>query len=160
MEGVMMRGRTSVAVAIRRPDDSIYLHEEALNPKLYQNRLFRLPFLRGLLLLWEMLVLGTRLMTIAANISSGAIDPATPSDTVPARANGDEPDKSNPYRVGAGLVPALATPPPLPDESERPPQIGGLALALTLVVSIGFAIVVFFLGPLLITGLLHRQIGE
>jgi uncharacterized protein YqhQ len=30
MEGVMMRGRTSVAVAIRRPDDSIYLHEEAL----------------------------------------------------------------------------------------------------------------------------------
>ncbi len=159
----MMRGRKTAAMAVRCPDNSIYLYEETLNPKLFQNRLFRLPFLRGILLLWEMLVLGTRLMTVATNIASGAIDPATPSDTVPARADRDEPDKSmtrNPYRVGAGLVPALVAPPPLPDESERPPQIGGLALVLTLAVSIGFAIVVFFLGPLLITGLLHRQIGE
>ena len=79
MEGVMMRGRNSAAVAIRRPDASIYLHEEALNPHLYQNRLFRLPFLRGLLLLWEMLVLGTRLMTFSANVASGAINPANSS---------------------------------------------------------------------------------
>src|SRR5579864_2123006 len=75
MEGVMMRGRMSAAVAIRRPDQSIYLHEEALNPRLYQNRLFRLPFVRGLLLLWEMLILGTRLMTFSANVATGAIDP-------------------------------------------------------------------------------------
>src|SRR5437870_11938086 len=79
MEGVMMRGRKSVAVAIRRPDNSIYLHEEALNPRLYQNRLFRLPFLRGLLLLWEMLVLGTRMMTFSANIATGALNPNAPS---------------------------------------------------------------------------------
>src|SRR5947209_12665231 len=75
----MMRGRTSAAVAIRRPDNSLYLYEEALNPRLYQNPLFRLPFLRGMLLLWEMLVLGTRLMTFSANIAAGAIDPDTPS---------------------------------------------------------------------------------
>src|SRR5437762_7624784 len=79
MEGVMMRGRRSVAVAIRRPDASISLHEEALNPRLYQNPLFRLPFLRGLLLLWEMLVLGTRLMTFSANIATGALNPETPA---------------------------------------------------------------------------------
>src|SRR5947207_10753723 len=75
MEGVMMRGRASAAVAIRKPDQCIYLYEEALNPRLYQNRLFRLPFLRGLLLLWELLVLGTRLMTMSANIATGAVDP-------------------------------------------------------------------------------------
>src|SRR5215471_21336088 len=74
MEGVMMRGRRSAAMAIRRPDDSIYIYEEALNPRLYHNRLFRLPFLRGILLLWEMLVLGTRLMTLSANIASGAVN--------------------------------------------------------------------------------------
>src|SRR5215831_11439705 len=79
IEGVMMRGRRSAAMAIRRPDGSMYLYEEALNPRLYQNRLFRLPFLRGMLLLWEMLVLGTRLMTLSANIAAGAIDPGTPS---------------------------------------------------------------------------------
>src|SRR5215471_5488906 len=88
MEGVMMRGRRSVAVAIRRPDGSIYLYEEALNPRLYQNRLFRLPFLRGVFLLWEMLVLGTRMMTLSANIASGAIDPSafsSDSETSSAR---------------------------------------------------------------------------
>src|SRR5947207_14226078 len=78
MEGVMMRGRISAAVAVRRPDQSIYLYEEALNPRLYQNPLFRLPFLRGLLLLWEMLVLGTRLMTFSANIATGAVNPDAP----------------------------------------------------------------------------------
>src|SRR5215831_13935172 len=74
MEGVMMRGRISAAMGIRRPDGSIYLYEQALNPRLYQNRLFRLPFIRGMLLLWEMLVLGTRLMTLSANIATGALD--------------------------------------------------------------------------------------
>src|ERR1700682_6095553 len=90
MEGVMMRGRTSVAVAIRRPDNSIYLHEEALNPRLYQNRLFRLPFLRGLLLLWEMLVLGTRLMTFSANVATGALN-AEASGTEPGTAEAPSP---------------------------------------------------------------------
>src|SRR6266852_9248160 len=75
MEGVMMRGRKTAAMAVRCPDNSIYLYEEALNPRLYQNRLFRLPFLRGVLLLWEMLVLGTRLMTLSANIATGAMNP-------------------------------------------------------------------------------------
>ena len=153
----MMRGRKTAAMAVRCPDNSIYLYEETLSPKLYQNRLFRLPFLRGMLLLWEMLVLGTRLMTIATNISSGAIDPATLSDMAPDHAGRNESgEDTTPMPPGyeRGL------PPPLPDESERPPQIGGLALALTLVVSLGFAIAVFFLGPLLITGLFHRQIGE
>src|ERR1700674_945801 len=78
MEGVMMRGRKTAAVAVRCPDTSTYLYKEFLSPKLYQNRLFRLPFLRGMLLLWEMLVLGTRLMTFSANVATGAFDPDTP----------------------------------------------------------------------------------
>jgi uncharacterized protein YqhQ len=78
MEGVMMRGRTSAAVAMRRANGSIYLYEEALNRRLYQNRFFRLPFVRGMLLLWEMLVLGMRLMTLSANVATGAIDPDAP----------------------------------------------------------------------------------
>ena len=153
VEGVMMRGRKTAAMAVRCPDNSIYLYEETLNPKLYQNRLFRLPFLRGMLLLWEMLVLGTRLMTIATNISTGAIDPSTLSDMAPERTGRDKSGEADPgYEEGL--------PPIQSDEGERPPQIGGLALALTLIVSLGFAIAVFFLGPLLITGLFHRQIGE
>src|SRR5438874_68693 len=79
IEGVMMRGRSSAALAVRRPDESIYIYEEALSPRLYQSKFFRMPFVRGVLLLWEMLVLGTRLMTLSANIASGAEEPASPS---------------------------------------------------------------------------------
>jgi len=140
MEGVMMRGRTSAAVGIRRPEGSIYLYEEALDPRLYKNRVFRLPFVRGAFLLWEMLVLGTRLMTLSANIATGAIDPdASPISTT---AEGE-----------AGLDGKS-------EEDEKLPQIGGLGLILILLVSIGFAVVLFFLLPLFITGLLHNQIGQ
>lgn len=149
MEGVMMRGRRSAAVAIRRPNGSIYLYEEALHPRLYQNRLFRLPFLRGMLLLWEMLVLGTRLMTLSANIATGAIDP----DAAYAESEAPIMKVANPSIT---VDPANA----LPENPQAPPQIGGVALALSLFVSLGFAIAIFFLGPLLITGLLHHQIGE
>src|SRR5438034_7517507 len=113
IEGVMMRGRTSAAVAIRRPDNSLYLYEEALNPRLYQNPLFRLPFLRGILLLWEMLVLGTRLMTFSANVAAGAINPEAPAvqpapvDTSPAGTQ----------KNGTGSTST--------GELEVPPQIGG-----------------------------------
>ncbi|HEY7417528.1 MAG TPA: DUF1385 domain-containing protein [Ktedonobacteraceae bacterium] len=75
IEGVMMRGRTLVAMAIRRPDQRIYVYQEASTLRGYQNRVFRLPFLRGVLLLWETLILGSRLMTLSANIAGGVIDP-------------------------------------------------------------------------------------
>jgi uncharacterized protein YqhQ len=143
MEGVMMRGRTSAAVAVRRPDDSIYLYEETLNPRLYQNKLFHLPFLRGMLLLWDMLVLGTRLMTLSANIATGAINP-TLSDNQPDIQNADE---------------LLATTAPQAEE-EPPMQLGGVALAITLLISLTFAVVVFFITPLLLTSLLHKLIGD
>src|SRR6266852_3375378 len=115
MEGVMMRGRRSAAVAIRRPNGSIYLYEEALNPRLYQNRLFRLPFLRGMLLLWEMLVLGTRLMTFSANVATGALNPDDPATTRIASTD----NSVDPALVAAnGVADADA----LQSEPEPPPQ--------------------------------------
>ena len=151
MEGVMMRGRSSAAVAIRRPDMSIHLHEEALNPRLYQNPLFRLPFLRGLLLLWEMLVLGTRLMTLSANIATGAVDP----EASPGKSTDLSPVQRNGSADGEPVV---------EEELEAPPQIGGVMLVLTLVLSLGFAVVVFFLVPLflasLFTNLLRNPAGS
>jgi uncharacterized protein YqhQ len=161
MEGVMMRGRTSACVAVRRPDDSIYLYEEALNPRLYQNRLFRLPFLRGMLLLWEMLVLGTRLMTLSANIASGAIEPEAAGSSAAAEAQrARQAFASAMPAIDVGTTAGASASDMLPEQVASPPQIGGVALVLTLIVSLGFAIVVFFLSPLLITGLLHNQIGQ
>ena len=152
MEGVMMRGRASAAVAIRKPDQSIYLYEEALNPRLYQNRLFRLPFVRGLLLLWEMLVLGTRLMTMSANIATGAVNPDDPTTSPPTL------DNAQPGMDGLRPLDGEASPASKSDDM-APPQIGGVTLAITLMISLGFAILVFFLAPLFIASLFHIQAG-
>lgn len=147
MEGVMMRGRTSVAVAIRREDRSIYLYEEALPARLYQNSVLRLPFLRGMVLLWEMLVLGTRLMTLSANIAAGALPSAAPLPSEGEKLEGVEFAEQSSSAEEASA-------------EANPARIGGLALVLTLVVSLSFAIAVFFVGPLLLTSLLRPQIGD
>jgi uncharacterized protein YqhQ len=154
MEGVMMRGRSSVAVAIRRLDDSIYLHEEGLNPRLYQNRFFRLPFVRGLLLLWEMLILGTRMMTFSANVSTGAVDPEAEQN-----GQGVAPQKQDDSALN-GAHDVIQADTSLSEQPEKPPRIGGFTLAITLLFSLGFAVLVFFLLPLFITSLLHNQIGN
>jgi uncharacterized protein YqhQ len=46
------------------------------------------------------------------------------------------------------------------DAEEKPAALGGASLVLTLLVSLGFAVAIFFVGPLLLTSLLHNQIGQ
>ncbi len=70
IEGVMMRGQRALAIAMRAPDGSIALHKERLGA-LYQSRITKIPFLRGIVLLWDALGLGMRALTIAANTQTG-----------------------------------------------------------------------------------------
>jgi uncharacterized protein YqhQ len=70
IEGVMMRGKKTAAVAMRTPEGEIELHTEALNP-IYQSPVMQIPFLRGLLALWDALILGMRALTISANTQTG-----------------------------------------------------------------------------------------
>ncbi|HSN93822.1 MAG TPA: DUF1385 domain-containing protein [Anaerolineaceae bacterium] len=70
IEGVMMRGKKNLAMACRKPDGSIVTYQENL-PPLYQSKLMRIPFLRGIIGLWDALGLGTRMLTKAANYQTG-----------------------------------------------------------------------------------------
>jgi uncharacterized protein YqhQ len=70
IEGVLMRGKTSVAMANRAPDNQIVVYKEKLTG-IYTSKLARIPFLRGLIILWDALGLGTRLLTMSANIQTG-----------------------------------------------------------------------------------------
>jgi uncharacterized protein YqhQ len=70
IEGVMMRGRSAAAVAMRDPDGEIVTHVEKL-AGIYKSRLAKIPFLRGLVLLWDALGLGMRALTISANTQTG-----------------------------------------------------------------------------------------
>lgn len=66
IEGVMMRGARSVAIAMRAPNQEIVLHTEELG-RVYQSKAAKIPFLRGLVVLWDALALGMRALTISAN---------------------------------------------------------------------------------------------
>ena len=70
IEGVMMRGRNAVAIAMRDPEGKIQLHVEKLGG-IYKTRLAKIPFLRGLVLLWDALGLGMRALTISADVQTG-----------------------------------------------------------------------------------------
>ncbi|HJX39636.1 MAG TPA: DUF1385 domain-containing protein [Anaerolineae bacterium] len=69
IEGVMMRGQTTMAVAVRDPSGNIVLHSEPLSGRVYDSTWRRVPFVRGLLMLWDTLVLGTRTLMYSANIA-------------------------------------------------------------------------------------------
>ncbi|MGD9091767.1 MAG: DUF1385 domain-containing protein [Anaerolineales bacterium] len=66
IEGVMMRGTQAVAIAMRAPNKEIVVHTEDLSG-LYKSRVVKIPFLRGLVMLWDALGLGMRALTISAN---------------------------------------------------------------------------------------------
>ncbi len=70
IEGVMMRGRKSVAAAFRTPDGRIVTRTEKLG-SVYKSRIARLPFLRGLIVLWDSLGLGMHFLTLSANFQTG-----------------------------------------------------------------------------------------
>jgi uncharacterized protein YqhQ len=66
----MMRGRKTWAMATCAADGSIVTKVEKLGG-IYQSILARVPFLRGLILLWDSLGLGMRALTDSANMQSG-----------------------------------------------------------------------------------------
>jgi uncharacterized protein YqhQ len=70
IEGVMMRGRKAFAIAMRAPDGQIVVHKENL-AAVYRSKLTTIPFLRGVILLWDALGLGIRALTLSANTQTG-----------------------------------------------------------------------------------------
>ena len=69
IEGVLMRGRKTWAIAMRSPDGSIVTKSELLGD-VYKSSIPRIPFLRGLILLLDALGLGTRALTVSANMQT------------------------------------------------------------------------------------------
>jgi len=70
MEGVLMRGRKSCAVAMRAPDGKIVTKVEPLSG-IYKTNISKIPFLRGLIMLWDSIGLGMRALTDSANLQTG-----------------------------------------------------------------------------------------
>ena len=65
-----MRGRDAIAVALRHPDGRIVWASEPLNSGPHGWRLAKAPFVRGLVVLYETLVVGTRWLIRSANVQA------------------------------------------------------------------------------------------
>ena len=91
IEGVMIRGREHLSLAVRRQDGSISHYSERLN-SLYTGKIRRVPMLRGVVLLWETLMLGLKALNKSATMAVTDIQ------------GGDEKEISGWYLGGALVV--------------------------------------------------------
>jgi uncharacterized protein YqhQ len=70
IEGVLMRGGSYLAAAMRTPEGEIVVQSEKLSG-IYLSKIKGIPFLRGLVILWDALGLGIRYLTASANVQTG-----------------------------------------------------------------------------------------
>ena len=104
MEGVYMRGKEAIGVAVRGPEGQIFGGQERLDSVLHRNRFARAPLFRGVVVLYETLVIGTRWLMRSGSLAA----------------------------AGEGVA------------------FGGGAIALTMLFTIGLAVGLFVLLPLLV----------
>lgn len=67
LEGVMMKNKDKYAVAVRKPDGNIEVKVDEYKASAGNNKLFKLPFIRGVFNFWDSLVLGTRCLNYSAS---------------------------------------------------------------------------------------------
>ena len=161
MEGVLMRGRHALAVALRHPDGTIVWASESLDEGLRAHRIFRLPFVRGLVVLYDTLVTGTRWLVRSATLQAAAILADDVSDS-PAGGSKAEAAVADPTLTSA-TAPAAGPATTIGSASAvgqggsssgRPEEgLGkgfGLAVGVMLLLSLVAGIGIFFLVPLLL----------
>ena len=127
LEGVMMRGISTWAVAVRKPVaeaspsgtlGEIAIETSPITPPA-RRWLRRLPIVRGVVAMWDSLSIGLRALGISANAQ------------LPAAEGGDEPQ-----------------------------EISGGVWAGTVIVSLVFAVGLFFVVPVGATSLIKHQLGS
>jgi uncharacterized protein YqhQ len=70
LEGVMMRGPSNWAVAVRKPDGDIAQVHQPIRSPMARHWAFRIPVVRGVIALGESLAIGFRALAISANYAA------------------------------------------------------------------------------------------
>jgi uncharacterized protein YqhQ len=71
IDGILMRGPSHIGVALRTVDGGIAVTSERIVTGPIRRRLTRIPVLRGAVVLWETLALGSRWLLRSADVSAG-----------------------------------------------------------------------------------------
>ena len=67
-----MRGQKEMAVAVREPSGNILVHSEVLTGAIYTSKWAKLPLIRGMVMMWDTLILGTRTLLFSASVAAEA----------------------------------------------------------------------------------------
>ena len=135
LEGVMMRGVTTWAVAVRAPapegapagtlgEIEVQSFPVATAGRRSRRRLHKVPIVRGVVALWDSLGIGLRALGISANAQ------------LPDSASGGDSDPAHPQEISGGMW------------------------AGTVIISLVFAVGLFFVVPVSVTSLVKHQLGS
>lgn len=97
LDGVMLRGRQYMAVAVRAPDDHIVVRSEALPRHLYGGVIQKIPFVRGVTVLWDSLGLGMKALLFSADVKAAGL-------AAEKGEQSDEPSLSKPLQVTTVVI--------------------------------------------------------
>lgn len=67
MEGVMMRGPKIIGIAVRKEDSTLVIHKENIKTVGERFPILKLPLIRGVVALFESLIIGTKALVFSAN---------------------------------------------------------------------------------------------
>ncbi|PIR55156.1 DUF1385 domain-containing protein [Candidatus Peregrinibacteria bacterium CG10_big_fil_rev_8_21_14_0_10_36_19] len=77
IEGVMMRSPSAITIAVRKPNGHIKIKREKYKTVIQRLKFLNIPIVRGVINLFEMMVIGTKAINFSANES---LDEAPPSE--------------------------------------------------------------------------------
>lgn len=133
IEGIMMRGPEKEAVVVRKPDGELEVKVEPLKLVKTRHPWMGLPFIRGPINFIDSMIHGVKALMFSAEFY--------PDD--------EEEEAEEPSKMDAWLEKHLG--------SEKAMNV---VVTLSVILGLGFSILLFFILPTLITGLLTRFIGS
>ena len=149
IEGVMMRGKKNWAVSVRDPHGVIQSEEHDLTSAAAKNAWMKWPLIRGCVAMVESVALGTKALTISAQLAATAEDAAAAEE---AQAQ----DSQEP----ASTDDKAQETPQINDVKHPGEALSGAMMAGTFVVAILFAVGLFIVLPALLTNLLSGSIAD
>lgn len=126
IEGVMMRGQKGVATAVRTSDGNIVVDFKDIIPCTKKNKFLGLPFIRGFVSLIESLIIGIKTLNYSALFFE------------------DEEDEEEPSKFEKWLEKVLGD------------KANDLIMAFSLIISLVFAVGIFFILPTFLANLFSR----
>ncbi|MFA4891355.1 MAG: DUF1385 domain-containing protein [Candidatus Gracilibacteria bacterium] len=148
IEGVMMRSPNTIVISVRKNTGEILVKDKFYRTLTQRIKVLNIPLVRGVINLFEMMVIGTQAINFSAN--EFVEQPAEPEPAEPAKSAGAKPAEST-------ATTKLAEPAPEPKPKSVLAKAGEIAMfAFSLVLAIALSIFLFKFLPLWITTAIEK----